>query len=357
MKIHTEMSQQEKKLQEKLTLEKLKETLTNSKDNINGHDQDCEYGHHQLQYHNQVPIYVTKSTAGVLPPNLNQMITTPTALTTLTTLATHATHGTTNNNKKNWNKEKYGHVRVIQCNNKDCNATGTQNSSNIVTDRKNENACHVSKPIVKVADYCQPNLQLTQTDVTGVASVSTSDLDDRSRDDGDGDSNGDSGDSNGNGIGIDNDSSGRGHLFDDNYSNYNHPKRRSKQTALEQCFRIMVNDKDEYEYQCKQCNKIIYTRSGALGHINIHLGIKNYQCSFCKQKFGHKTTRDRHVLIHTGEKPFQCKICHKKFRVKSILKNHHTTHTKEKNYHCNICGKKYAQNSSLLRHTKRKHSD
>ena len=126
---------------------------------------------------------------------------------------------------------------------------------------------------------------------------------------------------------------------------------------IQQYFHIISNDScsDKYKYQCKQCKKILCTKSGALGHINIHLGIKKHQCRFCQQKFGHKTTKDRHELIHTGEKPFQCKICQKRFRVKSILKNHYTTHSKNKNYHCVICGKSYAQHSSLRRHNKSKH--
>ena len=107
-----------------------------------------------------------------------------------------------------------------------------------------------------------------------------------------------------------------------------------------------------YNYKCKQCNKIIKTRSGMISHSQAHLGIKNYQCQYCKLRFSGKTARDRHERLHTGEKPFQCQICFKRFTIKSGLKAHYVTHTKIKPFECDICHKKYTQSSSLRRHQK-----
>ena len=111
----------------------------------------------------------------------------------------------------------------------------------------------------------------------------------------------------------------------------------------------------DFNYQCKQCNKIIFTRSGIISHTNSHLGIKKYVCQYCQRRFGGKTARDRHELRHTGARPFKCHLCDKKFTLKSVLVTHFVTHTKEKNFHCDMCDKRYAQLSSLKRHQKANH--
>ena len=117
---------------------------------------------------------------------------------------------------------------------------------------------------------------------------------------------------------------------------------------------LMTN---KFNYQCKKCDKIVSTRSGAISHANIHLGIKKYICKYCQRRFASKTTKDRHELRHTGEKPFECHLCHRRFAVKSVLVTHMVTHTREKNYHCKLCQKKYGQKSSLTRHTKKAHTN
>ena len=120
---------------------------------------------------------------------------------------------------------------------------------------------------------------------------------------------------------------------------------------------ILANYKmtDDLCFECKQCGRIIATKSGCMTHLNIHKGIKKFQCSYCINRFNNRTSWLRHERTHTGEKPFECNVCKKRFLQKNTLKSHMATHTKEKNFVCQICNKKYTQSSSLRRHKKKMH--
>ena len=147
----------------------------------------------------------------------------------------------------------------------------------------------------------------------------------------------------------------------DNNNNNSKRKRKKKDRIFIHSSKkdsdILANYKmtDDLYFECKQCGRIIATKSGCMTHLNIHKGIKKFQCSYCPKRFNNRTSWLRHERTHTGEKPFECNICKKRFLQKNTLKSHMATHTKEKNFVCQICNKKYTQSSSLRRHKKKMH--
>eukprot|EP01084_Bolivina_argentea_P022461 41749_1 len=102
--------------------------------------------------------------------------------------------------------------------------------------------------------------------------------------------------------------------------------------------------------QCKQCGKMLKSKSNLKRHMRTHTGYKPYSCDICGKAFCQSGTLTVHRRTHTGEKPYKCDICNKSFGTSGTLKNHQRIHTGERPYQCELCLKRFTQAGSLSTH-------
>ncbi|GFY68760.1 zinc finger protein 98, partial [Trichonephila inaurata madagascariensis] len=66
-------------------------------------------------------------------------------------------------------------------------------------------------------------------------------------------------------------------------------------------------------FNCKECEKIFYSRSNFDKHKRLHTGIKPFKCEECHRIFSRKEHLTTHKRVHSGEQPFECEECHRTF--------------------------------------------
>ena len=80
---------------------------------------------------------------------------------------------------------------------------------------------------------------------------------------------------------------------------------------------------------------------------------ENFICKICLRYFSSKQKRDNHIQnIHTKKKRYNCKVCEKIIFSKDGLVSHMKTHTRSSHHQCPDCKKIYKNKSNLLRHFK-----
>lgn len=139
---------------------------------------------------------------------------------------------------------------------------------------------------------------------------------------------------------------------------------------------------------CRQCNRVLASRSSRIRHERTQHGIidkpvrpriasrpvvntqsppvsannlsgspstepqKKYSCDICNGKFSFYHLFVAHHRIHTGEKPFKCEVCGRCFGFKHHLGTHKLTHLNIKPYSCPRCNRKFPTKPSQIRHSR-----
>ena len=114
--------------------------------------------------------------------------------------------------------------------------------------------------------------------------------------------------------------------------------------------------KEDGQYVCKICNKVLSQQSSLSRHKLTHKDAKEHICDQCPKTFSQRA----HLTIHTEKKhnnQFICKICNTNFSQSSSLSRHHNTiHKNVRSHMCDQCPMAFSQRQHLKYHTQKKHN-
>ncbi|XP_050676891.1 zinc finger protein 714-like isoform X2 [Leptidea sinapis] len=85
-----------------------------------------------------------------------------------------------------------------------------------------------------------------------------------------------------------------------------------------------------YTFKCPYCARVYNIKHYLATHIRQTHGHKNKKCNECSMAFITNNGLKKHMLVHSGERPFTCSICNKSYTRSYLLRDHIKEHASEK---------------------------
>ncbi|XP_062531819.1 zinc finger protein 723-like [Bombyx mori] len=110
--------------------------------------------------------------------------------------------------------------------------------------------------------------------------------------------------------------------------------------------------------KCQACDRTFQSKQHLSVHTKRdHLLERRYECTECDKRFFMKSGLSRHMAKHGTLKQYKCDVCLKAFARKHTLREHIRIHMNDRRFACVHCGQAFVQKCSWKSHMRSKHGE